>query len=419
MLLERLTKRIALSKNNLIFQRSSHISNKLEDTIVEKATEEKSTLLEWAEEKEMPTNLNPMLEESIMIFQRVRDYVLYVIEKSLPLQMNTIVSLKSFDLRMKSMEDQIDNLSLAFTRFMFSHNTNLLNQRTHDNSDKENEQSNDESTNNVYIPTDYKIFDTLLGQYKHMVNKQGLLVEEEYILKKYEISEWNKVFNFSSNFQVNVAPFGTPEVITVSSTVKNNDTDLLIVEKRINDSLKPLLLMSILDATTGQNGLEQAKAFHQATPITCIILTKLDGSTRGGTLFAIQRSLKIPVKFIGIGEKPAHLIPFDPELFVQSMLYDEKEPLLSLNRRGSYKSLSFMNPWIALLLGTIQGIIEFFPIFSSGHIKKTLYSYLLHHLSLSFLWECYSIQTSLRISMISLLLHVDSWWLHLPICLRE
>ncbi len=87
----------------------------------------------------------------------------------------------------------------------------------------------------------------------------------------------------------------------------------------------------VLDATTGQNGLEQAKAFHQATPITGIILTKLDGSARGGTLFAIQRSLKIPVKFIGIGEKPADLIPFDPELFVQSMLYDEKEPLLSMN----------------------------------------------------------------------------------------
>ncbi|KAM9972494.1 hypothetical protein ACTFIW_006037 [Dictyostelium discoideum] len=62
-------------------------------------------------------------------------------------------------------------------------------------------------------------------------NNQGLLVEEECILKKDEISELNKVFNFPSNFQVNVAPFGTPEGISVSPTVKNNDSDLLICRK--------------------------------------------------------------------------------------------------------------------------------------------------------------------------------------------
>ncbi|KAM9954846.1 hypothetical protein ACTFIW_000949 [Dictyostelium discoideum] len=164
---------------------------------------------------------------------------------------------ESFDLRMKSMEDQINNLSLAFTRFMkepmFSSNTNSRSQRTHDDSDTENEQSDDESSNNVDVPTDYQLSDTLLGQYKHMVNNQGLLVEEECILKKDEISELNKVFNFPSNFQVNVAPFGTPEGITVSSTVKNNDTDLLIVEKRINDSLKPLLLMSTMLSSDSSN----------------------------------------------------------------------------------------------------------------------------------------------------------------------
>ncbi|KAM9954860.1 hypothetical protein ACTFIW_000963 [Dictyostelium discoideum] len=146
---------------------------------------------------------------------------------------------------MKSMEDQINNLSLALTRFM--------KERTHDDSDTENEQSEDESSNNVDVSTDYQLSDTLLGQYKHMVNNQGLLVEEECILKKDEISELNKVFNFPSNLQVNVAPFGTPEGITVSSTVKNNDTDLLIVEKRINDSLKPLLLMSSMLSSDSSN----------------------------------------------------------------------------------------------------------------------------------------------------------------------
>ncbi|KAM9945014.1 hypothetical protein ACTFIT_003264 [Dictyostelium discoideum] len=88
-----------------------------------------------------------------------------------------------------------------------------------------NEQSDDESSNNVDVPTDYQLSDTLLGQYKHMVNNQGLLVKEECILKKDEISELNKIFNFPSNIQVNVAPFGTPEGITVSFNVKNNDTD--------------------------------------------------------------------------------------------------------------------------------------------------------------------------------------------------
>ncbi|KAM9992215.1 hypothetical protein ACTFIY_009658 [Dictyostelium cf. discoideum] len=164
---------------------------------------------------------------------------------------------ESFDLRMKSMEDQINNLSLAFTRFMkepmFSSNTKSRSQPSHDNSDTENEQSDDESSNNVDVPTDYQLSDTLLAQFKHMVNNQGLLVEEECILKKDEISELNKVFNFPSNFQVNVAPFGTPEGISVSANVKNNDTDLLIVEKRINDTLKPLLLMSSMLSSDNSN----------------------------------------------------------------------------------------------------------------------------------------------------------------------
>ncbi|KAM9975506.1 hypothetical protein ACTFIW_012090 [Dictyostelium discoideum] len=129
---------------------------------------------------------------------------------------------ESFDLRMKSMEDQINNLSLAFISFMkepmFSSNTNSRSQRNHDDSETESEQSDDESSNNVDVPTDFQLSDTLLGQYKHMVNNQGLLVEEECILKKDEISELNKVFNFPSNFQVNVAPFSTPEGISVSST---------------------------------------------------------------------------------------------------------------------------------------------------------------------------------------------------------
>ncbi len=76
----------------------------------------------------------------------------------------------------------------------------------------------------------------------------------------------------------------------------------------------------VLDATTGQNALSQAKEFLAAAAVTGIVLTKLDGTARGGIVVAIERELGIPVKFVGIGEQAADLIPFDPADFVQSLL---------------------------------------------------------------------------------------------------
>lgn len=75
----------------------------------------------------------------------------------------------------------------------------------------------------------------------------------------------------------------------------------------------------ILDATTGQNAVDQAKTFHQFTPITGLILTKLDGSAKGGIVISIQRQLNIPVKFIGIGEGIEDLDFFNPENFVNAL----------------------------------------------------------------------------------------------------
>lgn len=75
----------------------------------------------------------------------------------------------------------------------------------------------------------------------------------------------------------------------------------------------------VLDATTGQNAIDQAKTFHEFTPITGLILTKLDGTAKGGIVIAIQRQLGIPVKFIGIGEEINDLEPFDSQAFVQSL----------------------------------------------------------------------------------------------------
>ncbi len=75
----------------------------------------------------------------------------------------------------------------------------------------------------------------------------------------------------------------------------------------------------ILDATTGQNAIDQAKTFQQYTPLTGLILTKLDGTAKGGVIVNIQRELNLPVKFIGIGEGVEDLEPFDPEAFVNSI----------------------------------------------------------------------------------------------------
>jgi len=77
----------------------------------------------------------------------------------------------------------------------------------------------------------------------------------------------------------------------------------------------------VLDATIGQNGVEQAATFHQFTPLTGLILTKLDGTAKGGTAIAIQKRLQLPIKYIGTGESLGDLQIFDPHTFV-SALFD-------------------------------------------------------------------------------------------------
>jgi len=76
----------------------------------------------------------------------------------------------------------------------------------------------------------------------------------------------------------------------------------------------------VLDATTGQNAFAQAKTFHQAIGVTGIVLTKLDGTPKGGIVFAINKELGLPVKFIGIGEGIEDLKDFDPREFVEALL---------------------------------------------------------------------------------------------------
>jgi fused signal recognition particle receptor len=75
----------------------------------------------------------------------------------------------------------------------------------------------------------------------------------------------------------------------------------------------------VMDATTGQNGLQQARQFTQSAGVTGIVLTKLDGTAKGGVVVAISRELGLPVRFVGVGEKTSDLLPFDPKDFVESL----------------------------------------------------------------------------------------------------
>jgi fused signal recognition particle receptor len=86
----------------------------------------------------------------------------------------------------------------------------------------------------------------------------------------------------------------------------------------------PHEVLLVLDGTTGQNGLEQAKKFTETSGVTGIVLTKLDGTAKGGVLVAIARELSLPVRYIGVGEKIDDLLPFDAEQFVDSLFAEQK-----------------------------------------------------------------------------------------------
>ncbi len=81
----------------------------------------------------------------------------------------------------------------------------------------------------------------------------------------------------------------------------------------------PHEVLLVIDATTGQNGLQQAKQFTDAAAATGVVLTKLDGTAKGGVVVAIARELGLPVRYVGVGEKAGDLLPFDPKEFVESL----------------------------------------------------------------------------------------------------
>jgi fused signal recognition particle receptor len=90
-----------------------------------------------------------------------------------------------------------------------------------------------------------------------------------------------------------------------------------VISKQVPGAPHEVLL--VLDATTGMNALNQAREFHKAVPLTGLIVTKLDGTSKGGMVVAIQQELGLPIKFIGVGEKPDDLQPFDAKEFAQAL----------------------------------------------------------------------------------------------------
>lgn len=102
---------------------------------------------------------------------------------------------------------------------------------------------------------------------------------------------------------------------------KSNLMDELGKIRRVIEKTMPVdEVLLVLDATTGQNGMAQAKVFAEAIGITGVVLTKLDGSAKGGIVISVQRELGVPVKLVGLGEGPDDLAPFEPESFVDGIL---------------------------------------------------------------------------------------------------
>ncbi len=94
-----------------------------------------------------------------------------------------------------------------------------------------------------------------------------------------------------------------------------------VIDRELPDADKEILL--VIDATTGQNAISQVREFKQTAGITGIVLTKLDGTARGGVVLAIREELQVPVKFVGVGEGINDLEPFDPDAFARGLFTDE------------------------------------------------------------------------------------------------
>lgn len=118
---------------------------------------------------------------------------------------------------------------------------------------------------------------------------------------------------------------GTDRVVVDTAGRLHTRTGLMAELQKLHRVIKrvvpeaPHEVLLVLDATTGQNGLQQAQQFHRAIPLSGVVLTKVDGTARGGIVFAIHEALKVPVRYVGLGEGLSDLDRFDPGLFVEAL----------------------------------------------------------------------------------------------------
>jgi fused signal recognition particle receptor len=113
-------------------------------------------------------------------------------------------------------------------------------------------------------------------------------------------------------------------IVDTAGRLQNKENLMKELEKIRNVASRkipgaPHEVLLVLDATTGQNGLAQARQFTEAVDVTGVVLTKLDGSAKGGIVFAIETELGIPIKLVGVGEAIDDLVPFDPDEFVSAL----------------------------------------------------------------------------------------------------
>ncbi|MGM9589463.1 MAG: signal recognition particle-docking protein FtsY [Faecousia sp.] len=123
---------------------------------------------------------------------------------------------------------------------------------------------------------------------------------------------------------------GSDVIIIDTAGRLHNKTNLMnelnkisrIVNRELPDAAKEVLL--VLDGTTGQNGLIQAKTFKEIAGVTAIAITKLDGTAKGGIVIGVADALKVPIKFVGVGEQVDDLMPFNADEFVDALIEDKK-----------------------------------------------------------------------------------------------
>ncbi len=126
---------------------------------------------------------------------------------------------------------------------------------------------------------------------------------------------------------VSAAISGSEDILIIDTAGRlHNKTNLMDELKKLRRVAEKLLpgaphdVLLVIDATTGQNGLQQAKIFTEAVDVSGVVLTKLDGTAKGGIAFAIARDLRLPIRFIGTGEKLDDLAEFDSRHFVEALL---------------------------------------------------------------------------------------------------